>query len=185
MRVTSEPLPGAKVVETTPHGDERGSFTETYQRAKMAGIGIDEDFVQDNESVSAGVGTIRGLHMQVAPSTQGKLVRCTQGAILDVFVDLRADSPTHRQHASVALRGDDALLLWIPGGFAHGFCTLEADTVVTYKVTAPYDPEAERAIRWDDPELAIDWPVAADEAVLSSKDAAAPSLADIEGELRW
>ena len=185
MRAIDHVLSGATIIETTPHGDDRGSFTETYQRDKFAALGIEDVFVQDNESVSAKAGTIRGLHMQVAPSVQGKLVRCLRGEIVDVFVDLRADSPTYRRHGSVTLRGDDALLLWIPGGFAHGFCTLEADTVVSYKVTSLYDPAAERSIRWDDPDLAIDWPIAPSEAVLSAKDAAAPALADIEAELVW
>lgn len=185
MKTIANPLADVHVIETTPHGDSRGSFTETYHRDKLAALGIDEAFVQDNESISVAAGTIRGLHLQVAPSVQGKLVRCLRGAILDVFVDLRRDEPTYRSHGAATLRGDDALLLWIPGGFAHGFCTLEPGTVVSYKVTAPYDPTAERSVRWDDPELAIDWPVSATDAVLSAKDAAAPSLAQIEADLRW
>lgn len=185
MRVTSEPLPGVKIVETTPHGDDRGTFTETYNRDKLAALGIDATFVQDNESVSATVGTIRGLHMQIAPTVQGKLVRCLRGAIHDVFVDLRSESPTYLRHESVTLHGDDALLLWIPGGYGHGFCTLESDSVVAYKVTAPYDPAAERSVRWDDPDLGIRWPVESGDALLSPKDAQAPALADIERDLRW
>lgn len=185
MKTIANPIADVRVIETTPHSDDRGSFTETYHREKLAALGIPDAFVQDNESVSAKAGTIRGLHMQVAPSAQGKLVRCLRGEIVDVFVDLRTDSPTYLQHDSVTLQGDDALLLWIPAGFAHGFCTLEPDTVVAYKVTAPYDPSAERSVRWDDPDLAIEWPDAAAPPVLSAKDAAAPLLADIESELRW
>lgn len=185
MKTIASPIADVLVVETTPHGDDRGSFTETYHRDKLAALGIDEAFVQDNESVSALPGTIRGLHLQIAPYAQGKLVRCLRGSIHDVFVDLRPDSPNHRRHASVTLRGDDALLLWVPAGFAHGFCTLEADTVVTYKVTAPYDPDSERSIRWDDPDLAIGWPVDAADVVLSAKDAAAATLTDVERDLHW
>lgn len=144
----------------------------------MAGFGIDLEFCQDNESFSSSSGTVRGLHLQVEPHAQGKLVRVLQGAIFDVAVDIRPDSPTFGQHTSVELGAGDNRAFWFPAGFAHGFCTLTENTVVAYKVTALYEPHAERSIRFDDPDLGIDWPVTANDAVLSDKDAAAFGLAD-------
>ena len=158
--------------------DSRGSFSETFSRRTMAGFGIDLEFCQDNESFSSSSGTVRGLHLQVEPHAQGKLVRVVHGAIFDVAVDIRPDSPTFGQHTSVDLKAGDNRALWIPAGFAHGFCTLADETVVAYKVTALYEPHAERSIRFDDPDLGIDWPVDSADAVLSDKDAAAPSFAE-------
>ena len=149
----------------------------------MAGLGIDVEFCQDNESYSAITGTVRGLHLQADPHAQGKLVRVLRGAIFDVAVDIRPDSPTFRQHATVELRGGDNRAFWIPPGFAHGFCTLTDETVVSYKVTEFYAPDCERSIRFDDPDLGIDWPVDSADAVLSDKDAAAPSFADFLAEM--
>lgn len=183
MRLRDEPLPGVKVVELQPFGDTRGSFVETFNRQKLIALGIDHEFVQDNESWSRPVGTVRGVHFQLPPHAQGKLVRVTRGRILDVAVDLRSDSPTYRSHCSVELTGEDDLVFWIPAGFGHGFCTLEPDTVVSYKVTALYAPDSDRSVRWDDPDLAIDWPVGPAQAVLSDKDATAPSLTDLDEEL--
>ena len=183
MQTIDEPMPGVQLIQTQVFGDDRGSFTETFNRAKMAALGIDHEFLQDNESVSVQTGTVRGLHLQLAPHEQGKLVRVLHGSIFDVAVDLRATSSTYRQHCSVTLDASSGQVFWIPPGFGHGFCTLEPDTVVAYKVTSLYAPEADRSVRWDDPDLAIDWPVAANEVVLSAKDAAAPALAEIEGEL--
>lgn len=178
MEILNEPLPGVRELEARVFADARGSMSETFNRRTMAGLGIDVDFVQDNESRSTHRGTVRGLHLQADPHAQGKLVRVIRGAILDVAVDLRPDSPTRLEHVCVELREDDARALWIPPGFAHGFCTLADDTVVTYKVTDFYAPETERTIRFDDPALGIDWPVATADAVLSDKDAAAAGLAD-------
>jgi dTDP-4-dehydrorhamnose 3,5-epimerase len=132
--------------------------------------------VQDNHSVSVRAGTIRGLHCQLAPSVQGKLVRVVRGAVWDVAVDIRVGSPTFGQYAAATLSAENWSQLWIPGGFLHGFCTLEPDTEVIYKVTAPYDRAAERAVIWNDPGLALPWPVAPDAAVLSDKDQVAPPL---------
>ena len=185
MRVISEPLPGAKIVELVPHGDDRGSFTETFNRAKMTALGIDHEFVQDNESVSASPGTIRGIHLQLPPHAQGKLVRVLRGAVADYAIDLRPDSPTYRHNRRVDLIAGDHLAFWIPTGFGHAFCTLVPDTVVAYKVTALYAPDAERSIRWDDPDLAVDWPDTAAAPVLSGRDEQAGSLADVEAELQW
>ena len=183
MEKLHEPLPGVLELRAPSFGDARGSFTETFNRRTMADLGVDLDFVQDNESFSSTTGTVRGLHLQAAPHAQGKLVRVLQGAIFDVAVDVRPDSPTFRRHAAVELHAGDRRAFWIPAGFAHGFCTLTENTIVGYKVTDFYAPEAERSIRFDDPDLAIDWPVERAAAVLSDKDAAAPSFAAFLEEL--
>ncbi len=169
------------VVEYTPRrfGDDRGYFTETFNTRTCQSLGISGVFVQDNESLSAELGTIRGLHFQTAPSAQGKIVRIVQGAVLDVAVDLRVGSATFGDHVAVRLDGEVGNQLWIPPGFAHGFCTLEPDTLMAYKVTAYYDPDADRCILWTDPEIGIDWPIDVASATLSAKDAAAPILADL------
>lgn len=180
MLLVDEPMKGVKLIELIPHGDDRGSFTETFNRAKMAALGIDHEFVQDNESRSVRRGTVRGLHFQLPPHEQGKLVRVLQGAIADVAVDLRPSSRTYRQSCCVNLTGEDNFAFWVPPGFGHGFCTLVPDTLVAYKVTSLYVPDADRSIRWNDPDLAIDWPVAAADVVLSNKDARAPRLNEIE-----
>ena len=169
------------VVEVRPKrfGDHRGWFSEVYKRHALAEAGIEIDFLQDNESLSATPGTLRGLHYQLAPAAQDKLVRVLRGSILDVAVDIRRDSPTFRQHVSRTLTADEGNQLLVPAGFAHGFLTLEPDVHVAYKVSAPYAPDTERAIRWDDPTLAIDWPdVDGASPTLSDKDAVAPLLAD-------
>ncbi|NNF53910.1 MAG: dTDP-4-dehydrorhamnose 3,5-epimerase [Acidimicrobiales bacterium] len=169
------------VVEYTPRrfGDDRGYFAETFNARTYENLGIRGAFVQDNESLSAEPGTVRGLHFQMAPSPQGKLIRIIRGAALDVAVDLRVGSETFGDHVAVRLDGATGNQLWIPPGFAHGFCTLEPDTLVAYKVTAYHDPETDRCILWTDPELGIDWPVDVASATLSAKDAAAPLLADL------
>ena len=182
MELLNEPLPGVLELRARVFADSRGSFSETFSRRTMAGFGIDLEFRQDNESFSSSSGTVRGLHLQVEPHAQGKLVRVLQGAIFDVAVDIRPDSPTFGQHTSVERAGDNRAF-WFPAGFAHGFCTLAENTVVTYKVTALYEPHAERSIRFDDPDLGIDWPVDSADAVLSDKDASAPSFADFLAEM--
>ncbi len=177
MNVVPTAIPD--VVEITPKrfGDDRGWFSEIYKHDVLSDAGIDLVFVQDNESFSAAVGTLRGLHYQLAPFPQAKLVRVIRGSVLDVAVDFRRSSPTFGQHVSVTLTADEGNQLLVPVGFGHGFFTLEPDTQVAYKVTSPYSPESERAVRWDDPQLAISWPdVAA--PVLSGKDEIAPLFAD-------
>ena len=178
MEVLSEPIPGVLQLRSRVFEDSRGSFSETFSRRTMAGFGVDLEFCQDNESFSSSSGTVRGLHLQVEPHAQGKLVRVVHGAIFDVAVDIRPDSPTFGQHTSVELKAGDNRALWIPAGFAHGFCTLADETVVSYKATDFYAPDCERSIRFDDPDLGIDWPVDSADAVLSDKDAAAPSFAE-------
>jgi dTDP-4-dehydrorhamnose 3,5-epimerase len=184
MELLNEPLVGVLELRSRVLADSRGSFSETFSRQTMAGFGVDLEFCQDNESFSSSSGTVRGLHLQVEPHEQGKLVRVVHGAIFDVAVDIRLDSPTFGQHTSVELKAGDNRALWIPAGFAHGFCTLADETVVSYKATDFYAPDCERSIRFDDPDLGIDWPVDSSDAVLSDKDAAAPSFAEFLQELR-
>jgi dTDP-4-dehydrorhamnose 3,5-epimerase len=176
MNVESLNIPEVKLLTPARYADSRGFFSETWNAARFAAAGVPGPFVQDNHSVSVRAGTIRGLHCQLAPSVQGKLVRVVRGAVWDVAVDIRVGSPTFGQYAAATLSAENWSQLWIPGGFLHGFCTLEPDTEVIYKVTAPYDRAAERAVIWNDPGLALPWPVAPDAAVLSDKDQVAPPL---------
>lgn len=159
--------------------DERGFFSETYNQKTLAAAGFDQTFVQDNHSMSRDRGVVRGLHFQINPEPQGKLVRVVRGAIFDVAVDIRHGSPTFGQHVSRVISADNWEQLWVPVGFAHGFCTIEPDTEVIYKVTGYYSPECDRGMAWNDPALGIDWPVAADDAVLSAKDKTHPPLGDL------
>jgi dTDP-4-dehydrorhamnose 3,5-epimerase len=180
--VKSERLAIPEVILITPpkFGDNRGFFSETFKRDAFAQAGVDQPFVQDNHSLSATPGTLRGLHCQVAPHIQGKLVRVVRGAIWDVAVDIRNGSPTYGRHVGATLSAENWSQLWVPGGFLHGFVTLEPDTEVIYKVTAPYDRASERGVAWDDPALAIPWPLASADVVLSDKDAKLPRLAECE-----
>lgn len=175
-----EPLAIAEVRLLTPRrfADARGFFSETWSQRRYAELGIPGPFVQDNHSLSVRRGTIRGLHLQITPNVQGKLVRCIRGAIWDVAVDVRRGSPTYGRHAAAILSAENWSQLWIPGGFLHGFCTLEPDTEVIYKVTADYDRGAERGIIWNDPTLALPWPFAGEDVILSDKDLELPRLAD-------
>ena len=161
-------------------GDARGAFAEVYNAARFAGHGIDAAFVQDNHSVSRQTGTVRGLHFQRPPYAQAKLVRAVAGRAYDVAVDLRAGSPTYGRHTAVTLDAAEGNQLYIPVGFAHGFCTLTPETEIVYKVSASYAPEHDAGVRWDDPDIAVAWPVDAGAAVLSDKDRALPALADID-----
>jgi len=171
------------VLELKPRrfGDSRGWFSETYSRRTLSEHGIAAEFVQDNQSMSASRGTVRGLHLQLEPHSQGKLIRVLKGRIFDVAVDVRRNSPDYRRYVGVELSASEGNQLWIPSGFAHGFCTLEPETEVLYKVTAYYAPSAERSILWNDPELGITWPVDSAAASVSDKDRAAPTLAQFEG----
>lgn len=156
-------------------GDHRGFFAETYSQRAYASLGVHANFVQDNHSLSASVGTVRGLHFQVPPHAQAKLVRCGRGAIFDVAVDIRRGSPTYGRWAGYMLSAENGAQLYIPVGFAHGFATLEPDSEIVYKCSDYYAPETEGALRWDDPDIGIKWPLAGT-PVLSEKDAAAPLL---------
>ena len=182
-----EPLAIPEVILITPprFTDARGFFSETWVESKLEAQGFSQRFVQDNHSYSSGTGTIRGLHCQIAPSIQGKLVRVVRGSVWDVAVDIRQGSPSYGKHVAVTLSAENWAQLWIPGGFLHGFCTLEADTEVIYKVTADYDKTAERAVIWNDPDLALPWPVQPGQELLSDKDRLAPRLADCENWYRF
>ncbi|MFP4068381.1 MAG: dTDP-4-dehydrorhamnose 3,5-epimerase [Spirochaetaceae bacterium] len=167
-------IPALIFVRSRLFSDERGAFLETYRESEFAEGGITERFVQDNSSISARA-VVRGLHMQVAPSQQGKLVQVTSGAVFDVAVDLRRGSPSFGRWVGVILSATEHSALFIPTGFAHGFQALEDDTRVSYKCTAEYDPATERGIRFDDPELAIAWPLPS--PIVSTKDLGLPSFA--------
>jgi dTDP-4-dehydrorhamnose 3,5-epimerase len=176
-----EPTAIPSVILITPKkfGDSRGYFMETYRQALFAEHVGPVEFVQDNQSLSADVGTVRGLHFQLDPKAQGKLVRCIAGALLDVAVDIRVGSPTFGQWVSAELTAENGCQLWVPAGFAHGFCTLLPDTQISYKVTNYYSPEHDRGLLWNDPALGIDWPVKAEDAKLSAKDKEQPDLSGI------
>ena len=175
MRVTETDLPGVLIIAPTVHGDPRGFFVETWHRDRYAEHGIDLAFVQDNHSKS-GKGILRGLHAQVGAHAQGKLIRVISGAIYDVAVDIRTGSPTFGRHAGIELTSDNHHQLWVPPGFAHGFCVLSDAAEVAYKCTAPYDPASELSIKWDDPSIGIPWPIT--DPILSEKDQGAMLLAD-------
>lgn len=176
---TFSALAGPLLLEARQFADPRGVFAETYSRRAAAALGVPEEFVQDNWSRSDRAGTVRGLHFQRRPHAQAKLVRAVRGRILDVAVDLRRSSPTFGEHVAVELAAGDGRMLYVPEGFAHGFCTLEPMTEIAYKVSADYAPESDAGIAWNDPALGIDWPVAAGDAMVSSKDALLPPLGDL------
>ncbi len=180
MKVERLAIPDIILLTPPRYADARGFFSETFNARRVAAAGIEGDFIQDNQSLSLLPGTVRGLHCQVAPHVQGKLVRCVRGAIWDVAVDIRHGSPSYGRHVAAELSAENWCQLWIPGGFLHGFCTLTADTEVIYKVTGDYDRASERAVRWDDPDLALPWPVSQGKAVLSEKDAVLPRLAECD-----
>jgi len=160
--------------------DNRGYFSETFRQDMFAEHLGTFELIQDNQSLSAEVGTVRGLHFQLTPRAQGKLVRCIAGAILDVAVDIRKGSPTYGQHIRAELTADNGQQLWIPPGFAHGFCTLEPSSIISYKVTDYYSPDHDRGLLWNDPELGIEWPVDTEKAILSGKDKVQPRLAELQ-----
>jgi dTDP-4-dehydrorhamnose 3,5-epimerase len=176
LTVTETAIPGVRILTPKRLPDDRGIFAETYHRRRFEAAGVDADWVQENHAASAHVGTVRGLHYQLPPFAQAKLVRVVKGAALDVVVDIRRGSPTFGRHVATELRADQWRHLLVPAGFAHGYCTLEPDTEILYRVDAHYSPEHERGIRWDDPRLGIPWPVDAARAVLSDKDRGLPAL---------
>lgn len=159
--------------------DSRGYFSEIFRLNAFSELAPGTEFVQDNQSLSVRQGTIRGLHFQTKPQAQGKLVRCLAGKIFDVAVDLRADSPTFGRWVALTLSPEENNQLWVPVGFGHGFCTLEPNSVISYRVTSYYSPEHDKGVVWDDPDIGIDWPSAADPNSLSEKDRRQPRLADL------
>lgn len=172
-------IPDLVLIEATAHGDERGFLVESFREETWAEAGVSGPFVQENHSRSS-QGILRGLHFQTSPG-QAKLVRCVRGAIWDVAVDLRRDSPTYRQWEGYELSDTNHRQLFVPIGFAHGFCVLSDVADVAYKLTSYYDPETEAGVRWDDPDIGVAWPIEAPQ--VSERDANAPSLSTVESEL--
>lgn len=182
MQIEQTALDGVVIVTPARHGDARGFFSESWNKARMEAAGLAYDFVQDNHSVSAAVGTVRGLHYQSPPHAQAKLVRCGRGALFDVAVDIRKGAPTYGQWVGVDLSFDNGRQLLIPAGFLHGFVTRAPMTEVIYKCTDYYAPECDGAVVWDS--CGIDWGLSS-APVLSEKDAAAPPLADFDSPFVW
>ena len=179
MQLRPTALPEVKIVVPARFGDARGFFAETYQRERYADAGIDMNFMQDNFARNAATGTVRGLHFQSMPAWQTKLVHVTRGHIFAVAVDLRPASPRFGRHATAELGAAQGEQILVPRGFAFGYCTLEGDCGVVYKVDAPYAPLLDRGMAWDDPDLGIAWPVDPAKAVLSDKDRRHPRLKDL------
>ena len=178
MTITPLAIPDVLLITPKRHGDDRGWFSETWSQTALAGSLADTAFVQDNQAFSAARGTLRGLHFQMAPHAQGKLIRVLRGAIYDVAVDIRTGSPTFGQWVSAELTAQGGEQLWVPRGFAHGYCTITDDCEIFYKVDSPYAPDCEGGIAWNDPDLAIPWPISGD-PFLSGKDQVLPRLEDL------
>lgn len=171
-------MPTVRLITPRRFEDDRGWFSETYNARSHARFGLEDVFVQDNHALSRPVGTVRGLHFQVPDFAQAKLVRCVRGVIFDVAVDLRRESPTYGRHVSAILTAINGAQLYVPVGFAHAFMTLEPNTEVIYKVTAFYAPQCDGGLRFDDADIAVPWPLPADQTIVSAKDAALPPLRD-------
>jgi dTDP-4-dehydrorhamnose 3,5-epimerase len=185
MEVIATDIPGVLLLKPRYFNDARGYFVETYNLRAARAAGLTADFVQDNQAFSHKRGTVRALHFQVPPRAQAKLVRVLRGSIYDVAVDLRVGSPTYGRWTAATLTAEHGEQVFVPRGFAHGYCTLEADTEVAYKVDDYYAPDCEGGLIWNDPTLAIDWPVAASEAMLSDKDLKLPQFADFVSPFRY
>jgi dTDP-4-dehydrorhamnose 3,5-epimerase len=179
MQISDTTLPGVKLLAPKQHHDHRGYFSEVYSRRTLSAAGIPDEFVQDNMSFSLAPGTIRGLHFQIPPAAQGKLVYVTRGSVFDCVVDVRRGSPTYGRHFTTTLSAAAWNQIFVPAGFAHGLCTLEPETQVVYKVTAFYAHEHERGVRWNDPALGIAWPAAAARPIATERDSTLPLLADL------
>lgn len=177
--ITPLAIPDVLLITPKRHGDARGWFAETWSRKAFAGAGLDTAFVQDNQAFNAAKGTVRGLHFQQAPHAQAKLVRALRGAIYDVAVDVRPGSPSYGRWVAATLTAEGGEQLLVPRGFAHGYCTLTDDCEIFYKVDGDYAPQTEGGLIWNDPDLAIDWPVAPADAILSDKDRVLPRLKDM------
>jgi dTDP-4-dehydrorhamnose 3,5-epimerase len=185
MDIEETKIPGVFLLKVRHFSDERGFFVETYNKRAAQDLGLTACFVQDNQSLSIKRGTVRALHFQVPPEPQAKLVRVLRGGIYDVAVDLRSGSPTYGHWTGVTLRANDGRQLFVPRGFGHGFCTLEPDTEVAYKTDGYYSPECEQGIAWDDPTLAITWPVVPGDAILSDKDRKLGRFAELIPPFRY
>jgi dTDP-4-dehydrorhamnose 3,5-epimerase len=183
MKIELTDLPDVLILVPARFGDDRGWFSETFNAQRMAAAGLDMVWVQDNHSMSATPGTLRGLHFQLPPHAQDKLVRCSKGAILDVAVDIRRGSPSYGRWVGVELTEENRRQMLVPKGFLHGFVTRTADSEVQYKCSDVYAPDCDAAVRWNDPDLAIDWGVSA--PVLSAKDSVAPLFRDFVSPFEW
>ena len=185
MQVISTAIAEVKEIRPIRHRDPRGFFSEIFRETVLRQHGIEISFVQENQSLSVDRGVVRGLHFQTPPTSQAKLVRVGAGSILDVAVDIRRGSPSYARHVAVVLSAAEGNQLFVPEGFAHGFCILEPNTEVIYKVNRYYSAEHDRGLAWNDPELGIAWPIADDEAVLSDKDRRQPVLAELPPYFRY
>lgn len=185
MRIEATAIEGIVAITPPRFGDHRGYFSEVFKDGWFRENVADVTFIQDNESLSAQPGTIRGLHFQIPPFAQGKLVRCLAGRIMDVVVDIREGSPSFGKWLSQELSPENGMQLWVPAGFAHGFATLEPNSVISYKVTAPYSPQHDRGIAWNDPVIGIRWPFDERDMVLSDKDKTLPRLADLPSDFSY
>jgi dTDP-4-dehydrorhamnose 3,5-epimerase len=185
MQVAETEIADVKLIKPVRHVDSRGFFSEVFKERELRKHGIDTHFVQDNHSLSASKGVVRGLHFQIAPFAQAKLLRVTTGSIFDVAVDIRRGSPSFGRHIAVVLSAAEWNQIFIPEGFAHGYCTLEPDTEVIYKVSAYYSPAHDRGLLWNDAALDIAWPVSADEALVSDRDRTHPVLSRLPQYFRY
>lgn len=185
MQVISTEIADVKEIRPVRHRDPRGFFSEIFRETVLREHGIDVAFVQENHSLSVDPGVVRGLHFQIPPAGQAKLVRVGVGSILDVAVDIRTGSPSYGRHVAVVLSAAEGNQLFVPEGFAHGFCTLEPNTEVIYKVNRYYSREHDLGLAWNDPKLGIAWPVSGDEALLSDKDRRQPLLAELPAYFRY
>ncbi|MDG3040513.1 dTDP-4-dehydrorhamnose 3,5-epimerase [Roseicyclus marinus] len=185
MQVEQTPIPGLLLITPKRFGDHRGFFAETWSREKLGAQGVTTDFVQDNHSLSAQVGTLRGLHFQCPPRAQAKLVRCGRGVLFDVAVDIRRGSPTYGQWFGVELSFENGKQLLIPAGFAHGFVTRAPETEIIYKCSDSYAPETEGALIWNDPDIGIDWGLGDAAPILSAKDAVAGAFASFDSPFAY
>lgn len=185
MIVETARIPDIKFIDPGRHSDDRGWLSEAWNPDALADAGLDLRFVQDNQSHNPRAGAIRALHFQTPPHAQGKLIICLSGRIFDVAVDLRAGSPTYGEHVGLEMNADETRQMWIPPGFAHGYCALEPETRVLYKLTAPFAPHASGGILWNDPALGIDWPVSGLDVIVNERDRAWPTLAEFETPFRW
>jgi dTDP-4-dehydrorhamnose 3,5-epimerase len=179
VKVETLEIAAVKLITPKRFKDARGFFSETWKQGQFAEAGIAGPFIQDNHAVSNGAGVLRGLHCQIGPNAQGKLVRCVKGAIYEVAVDVRHGSPTFGKYVSAVISAENWTQMWVPVGFLHAYCALTEETEVIYKVSGAYDKAAERGVIWNDPDIGIKWPIAADKVILSDKDKLLPRLRDL------
>ena len=185
MDIRDSSLSDVKIIDPGRHRDERGWLSEIWNPAALADIGLDIVFVQDNQSHNPRAGAVRALHFQHPPHAQGNLIVCLSGRIYDVALDLRVGSPSYGEHVGLEMHADDTRQIWIPPGFAHGYCALEPGTRVLYKLTAPFAPEASGGILWNDPALGIEWPLSGLDVMVNERDEKWPTLAAFESPFRW